>query len=271
MGNYRKPVSSLPPLRPAATVMLVRDGAQGFEVLMLRRNLRSDFVGGAYVFPGGGVDEADANAGEHVLANGVRDEAASRRLSVETGGLAYYVACLRELFEEAGLLLARTSSGSNFRFDDPADRARLADHRRAVNAGERRFLDVMEEEGLRLDLDALEYVAHWVTPVGPPRRYDTRFFVALAPPHQDAAHDAGETVADTWVRPADALAQHARGQLEMIFPTIRNLETIAHLDTAADVLRYARERLDIPKIEPRIVERDGNAVIVMPGEPGYDD
>jgi len=110
-----------------------------------------------------------------------------------------------------------------------------------------------------------------VTPVGPPRRYDTRFFVALTPSDQVATHDAGETVADQWIRPLDALEAHARGELEMIFPTIRNLEAIAHLESALDVLNYAKSLSDIVRVEPRIVTRDGDVRILLPGDDGYSD
>ena len=139
-----------------------------------------------------------------------------------------------------------------------------------MNAREERFLDIIAAENLRLDLSALEYVAHWVTPVGPPRRFDTRFFVALAPAAQTAAHDAGETVAETWVRPASALAAARRGDLEMIFPTIKNLELIAALDDTTAVMAWARARRHIARIEPRLVTRDGGVVVLMPGDDGYD-
>ncbi len=257
--------------RPAATVITVRDGAQGYEILMLRRNLNSDFVGGAYVFPGGRVDTSDASAAARDLSYGLDDDKASRRLGVASGGLAYYVACLRELFEEAGLLIACTEDGAPVTSFDEEWTARLASKRRTLNAGELDFLEMMEHEGLMLDLRGLEYVAHWVTPIGPPRRFDTRFFVALAPLGQVAAHDAGETVADQWIRPLDALAQHERGELEMIFPTIRNLEAIANFSSPTEVLEYARSLETVVRVEPRIVNLDGEVRILMPGDDGYDD
>ena len=257
--------------RPAATVMMVRDSSAGFEVLMLRRNLNSDFVGGAYVFPGGGVDAADSTSTAEHRVEGLTDVHASARLGLDAGGLAYYVACLRELFEEAGLLVAHDDDGRRVRFDDPDVRARFSTHRRAVNDRQVRFLDVVSEENLRLDLSSLEYIAHWVTPVGPPRRYDTRFFAALAPEAQRAAHDDGETVADLWVRPREALELQRRGELEMIFPTIRNLEAIADFDSASAVLQYARGLTSIPRIEPRIVSRDGGIDILIPGDDGFSD
>jgi 8-oxo-dGTP pyrophosphatase MutT (NUDIX family) len=253
--------------RPAATVLTLRDGSNGYEILMLQRNLRSDFVGGAHVFPGGGVDDTDADTERLVF--GLSDVAASRRLELKSGGLAYYVACLRELFEEAGLLIACDAEGVAVNFTEPLDVQRMAAHRRAVNAKELDFLAMMSDEGLRLDLRGLEYVAHWITPVGPPRRYDTRFFVALAPEGQVATHDAGETVADLWIRPLDALVAHERGEFEMIFPTIRNLQAIAHFSSARDVLDYARSLDAIPCVEPQIVNRDGAIAILTPGDEGF--
>jgi 8-oxo-dGTP pyrophosphatase MutT (NUDIX family) len=257
--------------RPAATVITLRDGVNGYEILMLRRNLNSDFVGGAYVFPGGRVDESDAGPAAQRLAFGLTDEAASRRLSLESGGLAYYVACLRELFEEAGLLVACDRAGGPVHINDDESIRRLAAARREVNAGTLEFIAMMEREDFLLDLRGLEYVAHWVTPTGPPRRFDTRFFVALAPTGQVATHDAGETVADQWIRPVDALAAQARGELEMIFPTIRNLEAIAHFETSHEVLEYARALQDVVRVEPRIVNRDGEVQILLPGDDGYED
>jgi 8-oxo-dGTP pyrophosphatase MutT (NUDIX family) len=256
--------------RPAATVMVVRDAPGGFELLMLRRNLNSDFVGGAYVFPGGGVDAADATSTAEHRVDGLSDATASARLGLASGGLAYYVACLRELFEEAGLLVARDQSEQLVRLEGDETIRRFAAHRRAVNAGDVRFLDVVSEEHLRLDLHALEYVAHWVTPTGQTRRYDTRFFVALAPEAQRAAHDDNETVADEWIRPVDALARHRDGEFQLLPPTIRNLEAISDLANTTAVMTYARQLTSIPRIEPRIVERDGRMAILFPGDDGFD-
>ena len=259
--GYRDPVSQLLEPRPAATVLLVRDGAHGVEVLMLRRNLNSDFVGGAYVFPGGGVDAHDR---ELAIRLNVDEAALCERLGVSSGALAYCVAAIREAFEESGLLLARHRSGRDIDFSNTELRERFDAHRNALNNRERRFGEILDEEELDLAIDSLGYYSHWVTPIGPPRRYDTRFFVALAPSDQAATHDAGETVADVWVRPIDALEMARRGELEMIFPTIKNLEMIAHLSSAHEVLAFAHAQGHIPRIEPRIVVRDGITEIVMP-------
>lgn len=256
--------------RPAATVITLRDAPDGYEILMLRRNLNSDFVGGAYVFPGGSVDTTDAGASGERLALGRTDATASQRLGLERGGLAYYVACLRELFEEAGLLLACNREGVPVHFNDDETVQRMARSRREVNDGSLGFVAMMEREGLLLDLRGLEYIAHWITPAGPPRRFDTRFFVALAPEGQVATHDAGETVADQWVRPKDALDARNRGELDMILPTVRNLEAIADFTTPLEVLEYARSLTDIACVEPRIVTKGDVVSILMPGDEGYE-
>src|ERR1700722_20314386 len=250
--------------RPAATVITVRDGANGYEILMLRRNLNSDFVGGAYVFPGGRVDETDAGARAERLSYGLSDNEASRRLALDSGGLAYYVACLRELFEEVGLLVVCTRDGAPIRLRDDATIRRLAISRREVNAGTLDFLELLEREALVLDLRDLEYVAHWVTPTGFSRRFDTRFFVARAPIDQVATHDAGETVADQWIRPRDALDAYPRWHREMLPPTISNLESIAHLSTAQEVIDRAQSLREVVRVQPRIVTIDGEVRLLLP-------
>lgn len=256
--------------------MLVRDapsssGGTTLEVLMVRRNLRSDFVGGAYVFPGGAVDPTDGGAEAEAYCVGRSDAEASALLGFPSGGLAYWVAVVRETFEEAGLLLARREGGPGLLSGDPAEEARLAAERVAVNAGSRRFLDLCRDERLRLNVGDIHYFAHWVTPRGAPRRYDTRFFVAAAPPGQIAAHDAGETIADVWISPHDALARHRAGEIEIIFPTIRNLQAIGRFSTSGELLDAAEEASSaVPAIEPRVVP-DGNGMrIVLPGDPAYE-
>ena len=256
--------------RPASTVLALRDGVLGYQVLMLRRNLNSDFVGGAYVFPGGGVDASDSDENIQRLTFGADELETSKRLGVLSGGLAYYVACLRELFEEAGLLIACRDGGESVDLSDAHTVQRLAALRRQLNAGELGFAGVLAREDLVLDLRGLVYLAHWVTPVGPPRRYDTRFFVVLAPSDQTAAHDAGETIEDQWLRPVDALSSFQRGDFEMILPTVRTLQSIANLESAHDVLDYANSLDSVARIEPRIVMRGDRPQILMPGDQGYD-
>jgi 8-oxo-dGTP pyrophosphatase MutT (NUDIX family) len=200
--------------------MLVRDGAGGLEVFMVRRSLRLVFAGGAHVFPGGAVDDVDRE---------VNGEA----------GLAFKVAAVRECFEEAGFLLAVDASGQLVRLDDPTTAERFSRYRREIARGERSLADVCVTEGLRLAVDRMHYVSRWITPEGAPRRFDTRFFVCSAPERQTPLHDAEETIAHEWVRPADVLARYRRGDVDLMTPTERSLEWLGRLDGAADVLAAA--------------------------------
>ncbi len=197
--------------------MLIRDavderGGPAVEVCMLRRNLASEFVAGAYVFPGGSVDPADRGPGRRGPVPGPHRRRGQRRPRHRLGGLAFWVAALRECFEEAGVMLAQPPDddrpiGALLDTSDPDVAARFAAHRDAVNAGTLGLLDVCRQEDLVLAADAVHYVSHWITPELAPRRYDTRFFVTAAPAGQVARHDDGETIATIWVRPSDALAR----------------------------------------------------------------
>jgi 8-oxo-dGTP pyrophosphatase MutT (NUDIX family) len=256
-------------VRPAATVMLVRDGNDGLEVFMVRRNPQSEFVGGAFVFPGGAVDEHDAHPAMAEHCVGLVDVDASTALGIGAGGLAYWVAAIRETFEECGLLLAYDRDGAVVRFDRPHTEARFVGHRRRVDAGEMSMVDLCRTEQLTLASDAVHYFSHWVTPVGPPRRYDTRFFVARAPEAQVGLHDDRETVASLWVRPADAIERARAGELEIILPTARNLEALTRFDRADDVLAAAAGRPEATSVRPHTFHEDGGTRISLPGDPGY--
>ena len=252
--------------------MLVRDTpGEGMEVFMLRRNLNSDFVGGAYVFPGGAVDEADRHENLAPICRGLSDDAASNKLGIDSGGLAFWVAAVRECFEEAGVLLATEKEGDHFlSFADPDVAARYDEHRKRVDSGELRLVELAEREGLQLACDRIHYFSHWITPEGQPRRYDTRFFVALAPPEQVPLHDDRETIANLWVNPARALERHRAGELEMIFPTIKNLEAIGRFDSAEALLAHAASIDDVPTVVPKAVFDQGGLRILLPGDEGYE-
>jgi 8-oxo-dGTP pyrophosphatase MutT (NUDIX family) len=224
-------------VRDAATVMLVRDGTDGAEVFMVRRSLRLVFGGGAHVFPGGAVDDADRDTEQWCA--GLTDEEASAVLGVPRGGLAFWVAAVRECFEEAGFLLAASPDGEPLALDDAATAERFAAHRRAVDAGERTLADVCAAEDIRLAVDGMHYVSRWITPEGPPRRFDTRFFVCAAPERQTPLHDARETIAHEWVRPADALARHGEGDVDLMVPTVHSLQWLADAGDLAEILRAA--------------------------------
>jgi 8-oxo-dGTP pyrophosphatase MutT (NUDIX family) len=258
------------PLRDAATVLVLRDGPEGLEVFMVRRNLNSDFVGGAHVFPGGAVDPADRHADLEPFCEGRSDADASRRLGIESGGLAFWVAAIRESFEEAGILLALGPDGTIVDLDEPATSARWVEHRAEVDSGRRRMIEVCQGERLRLAVGDIHYFGHWITPEGAPRRYDTRFFLTAAPPNQTPLHDDHEVIAHEWVRPAEALRRFEARELTMMPPTVSSLRAMARFDSAADALTAATEITHVPRILPRVVAVDGGMRIVLPGDPDYD-
>lgn len=225
---------------------------------MVRRSLGAVFVGGAYVFPGGAVDPADGGPEVESVCEGRSDAAASATLELDSGGLAFWVAAVRECFEEAGVLLAHRAAlspgaaSSLVSLADPSVAERFAAHRADLWAGRRGLVEVCEQEGLRLAVDRLHYFSHWITPTGAPRRFDTRFFVAAAPEEQVPLHDEAETIASMWVRPGDALARFEAGELEMIHPTIENLKAIARFDCSADLLAAAEAIGAVPTVMPRV-------------------
>ncbi|MGH9133583.1 MAG: NUDIX hydrolase [Ilumatobacteraceae bacterium] len=261
------------PLSPAATVMLVRDGGDGLEVFMLRRALGASFAGGVYVFPGGRVDAADQMDDLDPICDGLDDGRASARLGIAGGGLAYWVAAIRECFEEAGVLLARPiDSDAPIRFDDGDVASRFDVARRAVHSGERSLAGLCAEEGLLLLAGSVQYVSHWITPIGEPKRFDTRFFVALAPAAQEPLHDDAETIASLWVTPRDALARGAAGELQLYPPTIRNLEFLDQHASSAAALTAGAAIGSPPAIMPRIRFGDDGRLlgVVLPDDADYE-
>ena len=253
------------PARDSATVMLVRDGADGLEVFMLERHLNSDFAGGAYVFPGGTIDPRDLDPDAATYLDGAdAAEAAERIDAPKDRALAFYLCAIRETFEEAGVLLARRDS-QGVRFDDPEDEKRFAGYRAELNARSGSLAALAKEEGLRYSGDLLHYYARWITPEFAPKRYDARFFVATMLEGQSPLHDDVETTASTWIRPADALSRAAEGLFSIIFPTRKTLESLAGFTTADQVIASTRGK-EIPALLPKVVLADGQPRVVLPGD-----
>ena len=268
------------PVKPAATVLLVRDApgagtdaGAGIEVFMLRRTFTAAFASGMFVFPGGKVDEVDGIADISDLCDGLGDAEASALLGVPHGGLAYWVACIRECFEEAGVLLARhESTGEVIRFDDPETAERFGVERANIHDGSLALVELCAREGLRLATDGIHYLSHWITPRGERRRFDTRFFVARAPQAQEPLHDDGETIESMWIDPHDAIRRWKEGDLMLMPPTASNIEFLLPHRSADEVLRAAA-RVGTPvTILPKLkVNDDGRVVgVSMPGDPDYD-
>ncbi|NNE72862.1 MAG: NUDIX domain-containing protein, partial [Acidimicrobiales bacterium] len=217
--------------RPASTVALVRDDGRGLTTYLLRRNPALEFAPGATVYPGGAVDDDDHHPRWERYCAGLDDRQACAELAVERGGLAYYVAAARECFEEVGIVL---SDGPQL--DRSVGLAAACRDGRQVNAG------------------ALWYLGRWITPIGAPRRYDTRFFIAVAPEGQEPEPDEDELLHGEWYRPADALAQHEDGRLELILPTMVTLQFLQRFKTTDSLLGAVAHRRGQA---PALVERDG--------------
>ncbi len=254
------------PIRPAATVMLVRDahdGPPGVEVFMLRRTGKASFGAGMYVFPGGRVDEVDHADGIAPFCHGLDDADASRQLGIDHGGLAYWVASVRECFEEAGVLLAERRDGGPLELD--------GDDRHAVHDGTLSMIELCRRHDLVLDLSTTHYVDHWITPMGENRRFDTRFFVTEAPAGQDGAHDDKETTDSIWVRPQHALGMQRAGELLMMPPTIANLHALASHETAHAAVIAGEAKTDVPCTLPKLRRGpDGRiAGIALPDDADY--
>ena len=246
--------------------MLVRD-APDLQVFMLRRNLESVWIAGASVFPGGAVDDDDRDSRWEAQCAGWSDVRATRALARTAGGLGFFVAAVRETFEEAGVLLARDPDGvaSDSRHEH------LAAARTALNAGEHDFDRVVLDHDLVLATDELLPVSHWITPPGGPRRYDTWFFLAAAP-EGEYLHDDRELIASAWVRPLDALAAGERGDVDLIFPTRKNLELLARFHTATAALDAVRAAAT-PGADGALalVADDGGQRLALPGDTRLDD
>lgn len=245
------------PVRDAATVVILRDGAAGIETFMLRRNRRTVFGPGAHVFPGGAVD-ADDSGPVAQLCDGLDDARASRRLGIEAGGLSFWIAAIRECFEEAGVLIATDEQGCELAPDRD-----LGAQRDALNAGTRSLADICREERLRLPLDRIVYYGHWITPAGEPRRFSTRFFACPAPPGQGAAHDGNETVAGCWVRPREALARFEADGFPMMPPTVLQLRFLADYQRVEAVMAVLRGIHRVPTISPRLVGEGKRMRVVL--------
>ena len=253
--------------------MLILDERPDLHVLMLKRNARSIFVGDMWVFPGGAVDEHDATSEADALVAGRTDPECSTELEVDSGGIAYWVAVLRETFEEAGVLIARERrTGELLDFRDPVLAERFDQHRDVVNSTESAFIDIIGRERLDLDGAGVHYVAQWVTPLGPPRRYDTRFFVTAMPVGQVPLHDDDEAVHHEWVRATDALAANERDEMLMMTPTLSMLQRLATFSSLAEALDSAQRASTTDDEWVRIrYNQEGHRRIAYPADPDYAD
>lgn len=235
------PEGDPPEPRPAATVVLLREGRQGPEAFLLRRKLTASFMPGAYVFPGGMVDPEDAGLGQD----------------------PFLVAAARECFEEAGILLALDHNG------DPPPSAADWDHqRREIMAQPALFRQFLHDLGLALAPNAVRPWSWWLTPEVEKRRFDTRFFVAMAPPRQEGSPDGDETTNSCWMPLAEAMDRYQSGAIDMAPPTVATLVEMAAFTTVAAIMDQAP--WDEACRFPCFARNEANdLVILLPGDPDY--
>lgn len=240
--------------RPAATVVLARDGEAGPEVLLVRRPRRSSFAADAWVFPGGVVDAEDA--APQIVAGDAHGWAARLGLSDAEGAIAYVVAALREAFEETGILLS----------DPPLSRRAARAARRRLLADESKLPELLRAHGARLDPGSVSYIAHWITPEPEPRRYDTRFFLAPVPPDHECELVGGELVEFGWVRPDDAVAAYTAGAMRLLPPTVDTLRRLAGRDSVRS-LQHAVAELPVETRLPRMRRHPRGVLIEIGAAP----
>jgi 8-oxo-dGTP pyrophosphatase MutT (NUDIX family) len=243
--------------RPAATIVLLRDSPDGMQVLLMRRNRRAGFVPGAYVFPGGRVDGTDADASALARLDGLSASEAAERLALadsDPPAIAYYLAALREAFEETGILVGVRPDGSAP--PTAAENAEVDSVREAVMDDRVTFAEAAARLDCRIAGDSVEYLAHWITPVPEPRRYDTRFFAAKVAVGSMAIVDPREMTDAVWATPTVALGRVDEGSMPMVFPTIRTLEQLERYRAADEALEALR-RSPVRTILPTLVVTHG--------------
>ena len=257
----------------AATVILLRDDErQGFDVFLLQRHEKSSFMGGNYVYPGGRVDRNDGAIDLYSLSKGMTLEEAQQNLggTFSPGeSFAHWTAAIRELFEEAGVLLAYDQKENPFQLASREEREKFLRYRESLQKGRISIGEMARKENLLLALDQLHYYAHWITPEARPERFDTRFFLARYPSGQEASHDQKETTAGVWITPKKALEENLKGDVILSPPTLKTLEDLSRFKTIEEIF-HSLKKDDIRPILPILTKISDTILIIFPWDPEYD-
>ena len=232
------------PIKPAATIILVREANPSYEIFMLKRTSRASFASGMYVFPGGRVDGDDHLHKYDGFRHGPSEDQAAQVAALGDEWRGYWIAAIRETFEEAGLMLAYhgddSSDGTDLvSFADPALQDKFHAYRQPLHRGDVTLLDICAQENLRLAVDQIHFYNRFVTPLGRPRRFDTRFFIAAAPETQRGQHDEKETVDSIWISPQEALARNKAQEFDLMNVTRMQLEWLTAYSNKQAVLDMA--------------------------------
>lgn len=261
-------VSAAVTARPSATVILLRRAESAPEILMVRRRA-GDAFGESYAFPGGVVDDDESEA--RAFCRGAKAEHADAELGLTSGGLDFYSAATRELFEETGVLLAHDSHG-NWAFSGNPDGASLRRKlRQDLDSGSVSWAGILRSHELFIACDALHYFSFWETPLPLPKRWAARFFLAELPPAQEAQHDGNELTDSCWMTATEVLSVCKSGGMQLPFPTLMTLRTLAEFKTADAMLHWARTQgaAGVKRIRPVILDHNGKKRFVIPGDADY--
>jgi 8-oxo-dGTP pyrophosphatase MutT (NUDIX family) len=249
--------------KPSATIVVAREGPEAPEILLVRRRA-GDAFGDSYTFPGGVIDPDEETA--QVFCAGLSPDEANTILGLAEGGLDYYSAVIRELFEETGILLARNEMGEWVGQPD-----RFAEERKDVDKGRLPWPVFLKRHGLCMAVEALHYFAWWETPPTEPKRWTTRFFVAALPPDQEARHDGYEMTDSKWLSARDAVELRKARDIPMPMATFRNLKLMTDFESVDALIGWARHRHHdgIIRFTPTPIQVDGREKWVIPGDPGF--
>lgn len=258
--------------KKAATVILLRDKEpKGFEVFLLKRHEKSSFMGGNFVYPGGRVDREDGSLELCSFSKGLTFKEAQNilgRMLSPGESFAHWIAGIRELFEEAGILFAYDQRGNLFKIKDREEQEKFSNYRIQLQKGNLTLCQMIQEEKLFLALDQILYYAHWITPEARSERFDTRFFIALFPSGQEASHDQEETTVGVWLTPQKALEENLIGEVMLSPPTLKTLEDLSLFVSIEEVLKSVREK-EIHPILPVLTKISSGPLIVFPWDPEY--
>jgi 8-oxo-dGTP pyrophosphatase MutT (NUDIX family) len=258
--------------KKAATVILLRGKEpMGFEVFLLKRHEKSSFMGGNFVYPGGRVDRDDGSLEVCSLSQGMTSDKTQKILGGTFSpeeSFAHWIAAIRELFEEAGVLLAYDQKENFFQIKNRTEQEKFFNYRALLGRGGITLCQMAQEEKLLFALDQLHYYAHWITPEARSERFDTRFFLAQYPLGQEASHDQKETTAGIWISPSKALEENLKGEVMLSPPTLKTLEDLSRSKSIDDVFHSLNEK-EIQPILPILTKISDNPLIVFPWDPEY--
>lgn len=266
-----KKMVSIP--KKATTVILFRErNSETFEVFLLRRHEKSRFMGGNYVYPGGRVDRGDGSQEVCSLSKGITPAEAHQVLGGSIPpeeSLAFWVAGIRELFEESGILLAYDRGRNLFCPKDSSEKERFSNYRSMLQKEELTIWQMVQEEKLSLALDQLHYYAHWITPEAQPQRFDTHFFLARHPEGQEASHDQTETTAGLWLTPQEALANNLKGEVPLSPPTLKTLEDLSRFQSISELFDFLG-KTEIRTVLPILMKNPDEPFILFPWDAQYE-